>query len=273
MHQSIPAGRGGVNATPWAQRLRNGHALLRRIAPERADALDDLQVPHGEMPVAFAPWPGARHAVVTFAGNAGRLILPEDLTARAGLHIIAVRDPARCFGLSGIPGLGDTYLQCVATLEAMIAAMRAQRLHCLGVSAGGYPALRYGLDLRADGVLAFCPPTTLDLADDRQAPLSRYPQLARLYRHLPNLPLDLARCYAAAKPRPRVIAVYDKGHERDSWLAERLAGIAGVDLRGVTEPVGHRVFHWLSETGGLSPLLEQMLALRPIAGAAAAAAE
>jgi hypothetical protein len=247
----------------WAERLHHGNTLLRRLFPNLTnDALPDPAA-YDNAALLVAPCPGARTLVLSFGGNTNYLMLPQSIVTLPDAHLIAIRDPARCFALCGLAGLGPDYAACVASLRSLIAALGATRVYCTGVSAGGYPALRFGLDLGAQGVLAFSPPTTLDIADDGDAPLSRYPQLTALYKHRDQLgiDLDLARAYDESPCRPGVLLVYSPSHERDSWLANRMRGIAGVDVSAVSPEAGHRVYLWLNSQNRIPYYIERMMAL------------
>lgn len=235
-----------ATALSWPERIRLGRRLLNRVMGAAAPAEPE----RGEEPsVLVAAAPGARRAILTFGGNAGGLLLPRVVREEPGLHVIAVRDRTRrCFGLRGLDGLGDRYETSLDTLRQLLDRLDAREVFLAGASAGGYSALRFGLDLGADGVLGLCAPTTLDLADQQGASLARYPQLAALYRNLPAMPLDMLREYAAAARRPRIVLVYSLGHERDAWLAGRMAALPGVRLRPAPAEVGHRVMRWLEDS-------------------------
>jgi hypothetical protein len=256
----------GPLLTGMLARIEQGNQLLARLFP--ALAANPPANPGGEYsraPFLVAPCEGARRLLITFGGNTGYLMLPPKVVNLPKTHLVAIRDPKRCFGMTGIPGLGATYQACLASLRALIAEFGVIDVYCTGVSAGGYPALRYALDLAACGVLAFSAPTTLDLADDSGAPLSRYPQLTALYRQLPDIPLDLARPYAATTPRPSAILLYSPSNTRDAWLANRMGGIKGVEINAVAEEAGHRTFMWMNSGDEFQNYLQRLMALRPVA--------
>jgi hypothetical protein len=263
------AGAGPAKTAPgkpnWLDRIQQGNRLLTRLFPELVSP-DDLpeDADYSRAPLLVAPCDGATAVVLTFGGNTGYLMLPPGLVTLPNTHVIAIRDPKRCFALCGIPGLGQTYAACLTNLRVMMAELGATDLFCAGVSAGGFPAMRYGLDLGAAGVLGFSVPTTLDLADETGADLSNYPQLTALYRNRPDMPLDLARPYAATVPRPRAILVYSPSNDRDSWLAARMGGTLGVEVSAISDEAGHRVFQWLSVGNGITQYLGRLLSLRPV---------
>ncbi len=248
----------------WAERLKHGNALLRRTFPGvAAETLPDA-ASYDNAALLVAPCPGARTLVISFGGNTNFLMLPQSIVTLPDAHLIAIRDPARCFALCGLPVLGADYAACLASLRRLIDSLGASHIYCTGVSAGGYPALRFGLDLGARGVLAFSPPTTLDVADDGDAPLSRYPQLTALYKHRDRLgiELDLARAYRASRNRPGVLLLYSPSHDRDAWLANRMRGIDGVDISAVSPEAGHRVYLWLNAQNRIPYYIERMLELQ-----------
>ena len=261
--REIPA-CGATARHGWVERLQSGNALLLRLFPDLiGTALPDC-ANYDNAALLVAPCPGARTLVISFGGNTNYLMLPQSIVTLPDAHLIAIRDPARCFALCGLAGLGPDYAACVRSLRRLIEALGATRIYCTGVSAGGYPALRFGLDLGARGVLAFSPPTTLDVADDGDAPLSRYPQLTALYKHVDRfgIELDLARAYRASLNRPGVLLLYSPSHDRDAWLANRMDGIDGVEISAVSPEAGHRVYLWLNAQNRIPYYIERMLALQ-----------
>ena len=92
-----------------------------------------------------------------------------------------VRDVLRSWYLRGIGDAGYTFQSVVDALRAEIDSVRPARLVTLGCSMGGYAAVRAGLALRADEVLAFGPQVIVRPAD-RQAlglPASPFDDLLR----------------------------------------------------------------------------------------------
>jgi len=247
----------------WPARIQQGNALLNALLPElSAETTLPTDLDYNRSCLLVAPWEGATKVLIAFGGNTGYLMLPPPIVTLQNTHLIAIRDPQRCFALCGVPGLGHTYADCVANLRRLVAALGGPDIYVTGVSAGGYPALRYGLDLGAEGVLGFSAPTTLDLADDPGADLSRYPQLTALYRQQPDIPLDLARLYAATSPRPHAILLFSMSNDRDTWLADRMRHIEGVEANPVSNEAGHRVFVWLNAANAIPQYFDRLFALR-----------
>jgi hypothetical protein len=249
----------------WINRVKAGNQLLEELVPDLTPENFLLaESDHSRAATLVAPCEGATRLLMTFGGNTGFLLTPPPIVHMPDCHVISIRDPKRCFALAGVPGLGERYETCVENLRRIIATLGAKDIFVAGVSAGGYPALRYGFDLGAQGVLGMSAPTTLNLGDDPNAPMSRYPQLTALYRERPEVAIDLVPLYANTLPRPNVILAYSPSNVRDSWLANRMRGINGVDLVTVDDEAGHRVFTWLSKTNEMPYYLGKLMGLRQI---------
>ncbi len=218
--------------------------------------------------ILLAPAPGARRTILFFVGNGdNRFPFSQHLMQIATCHLIVVRDPARCFALCGIPRLGTGLDANIRRLRRIIAMMGSDRLACLGISAGGYAAMRYGIELGASAALTFSAPTTLDLKSEPGADLEKYPQLANLYAKAPERAIDLLPLYRETLPRPRVIAIYGEAHARDRAFAEHLAGVPGISLRPIAGFDGHTAFAEAGRLGMLDSVFAEMLALRPLEAA------
>jgi hypothetical protein len=249
----------------WINRVKAGNQILEELVPDLTPENFLLaESDHSRAATLVAPCEGATRLLMTFGGNTGFLLTPPPIVHMPDCHIISIRDPKRCFALAGVPGLGERYETCVENLRRIIALLGATDIYCAGVSAGGYPALRYALDLGAQGVLGMSAPTTLNLGDDPNAPMSRYPQLTALYRERPEVAIDLVPPYANTLPRPSVILAYSPSNVRDSWLANRMRGINGVELVTVDDEAGHRVFTWLSKTNEMPYYLGKLMELRQV---------
>lgn len=252
-------------------RLWQGEALLADAAGEPA------VTPRKCSSVMVAPAQGATRCLVVFSGIA---MVPYPslpaFAARAGCHLVFLFDPTRRFLLGRTPRLGATYEETVATLRRVVAALGGPALHCVGISSGGYPALRLGLELGAHGVLAFSGPTTIDMNDDPGAPMSKYPQLVGVYRSVPHLVQGVGTPYAQARSRPRVILIHGAAHERDTFmahlLADRVGPEGGVSLRPLPGFAEHDTFSEFVRQGWFDGAIDELLALEPYAAEPAPAA-
>ena len=127
----------------FCERLLAGEALLADLSLgaglERRKCVSIM--------VALAP--GARRTVMVFSGiaavpfplNFGFFHLPRDC------NFVFLSDPTRRFLLTRTPGLGDTYEATLASVGRVLAGLDTAAVFAMGLSSGGYPALRLGLDL------------------------------------------------------------------------------------------------------------------------------
>ncbi len=247
-------GREHAPASTIRQRYLDGDALLRRL--ELSDVAH-LDVP-AKPSVVVLPSSTARTLTFVFSGNNPEFALPAHLLIAHDTHLVLIHDRRRCFGLAGVPGLGGDYAATLAALLRIVDALRPDHVAVLGISAGGAGAIKFACDLQAHTLLGLSVPTTLDLADEPGAALSHYPQLTKLYRHDRSLGIDLAAYYATSPVRPDTTLVYGSHHLRDAWLANRMAGLPGVTLRGIPDFTGHTTYRHLYVTGGLGEYLDRL---------------
>ena len=144
----------------------------------------------------------------------------------------------------------------VHALRSTAEALGAGRMVCYGNSAGGYAALRYGLDLQAARILAFGPITTSSDAVGEQL-------ATRL--GVTSGP-DLRPLYEGAERRPRVRVVYGADHSRDAVQALHLAGIDDVILEAVPAWSGHDTFMNMIEQDRLPGLLTELAGIDEVTG-------
>ncbi len=92
---------GSVNHIP--KRVRSGEMLLRKLGliPDGCDA-----IPEKRFGLILIRRGGARRVTLVFSGNQPLFSLPLPLLTDVNSHVVLIRDPARCFGLLGIPELG-----------------------------------------------------------------------------------------------------------------------------------------------------------------------
>lgn len=245
-----------------AKRYHDGAALLRRLGIGQPISTGSVIMTRSAL--AVLPSATATTITIVFNGNQPQLALPHDLVTGHDTHLILLRDPSRCFGLAGIPGLGENYEVCLANLRRIIAELNSDKIYCVGISAGGSSALRFGTDLPAQGMLCFSTPTTLNINDDPGAELRHYPQLTILYKRDRSMGIDLGAYYRDHLPRPSVVMIYGANHPRDSWLAERMSGLEGVELMETPGFTGHKTYVWANNEQKIAGLLEKLYTLPQI---------
>ena len=120
----------------------------------------------------------------------------------------------------------------------MCVELGTKRLICFGQSTGGYAAIRYGVKLGADGVLAFSPVIL---------PVMQTPNLDRIEAALGRRPklrsVDLRKVFMREPLVPYTKIVYGDRNREDVLSARHLAGLqrvvahplAGVKVHGTVE--------------------------------------
>ncbi|MCC7271597.1 MAG: hypothetical protein IT561_02935 [Alphaproteobacteria bacterium] len=256
-----------VAACRYAKELRFQPGA--RLAGATATILADINAPGRDLPDATAgplvvERPGSDQVVFVFAGADQAPfahVVVQSYLKRRRCHAVYVRDPQSQFSVIGLPGLADDLPGCIAGLRRIADRLGARRRFCLGYSANGYSALRYGLGLDADGVLAFSPPTNLAIAPEEAR---KYPMIHRLQRERPEMAEDLLPLYAAAHRRPRVVIVYGARNRPDSYAARRMEGLPGFRVVPVPGLAGHDSMGVTMVSRAFGPLLDEMFAARPV---------
>lgn len=208
--------------------------------------------------------PASRQAVLFFGSigpmmGATRARVPSPVTVRR-INGLSFADPRRQLTLGGIPTLGETYASTLAGLRRLLEAWDVTETYAVGLSAGGYPALRYGIDLGVRRILLMSP--GLRAPEGSESPLA-----VRLTRELGDMAMDARSLIEERGAQTPIIVAYGADNPQDRWQVAHLAGLANVDMRPVTGSASHYV-------GGdaLESTLYDMLIDRPPAGATAAAA-
>lgn len=269
--QSAPA-RDAVIAL--CDRITAGDAHYQQITGQAfTRPNDDESAPGAKRCAILLPTPGARRIIFVFGGNAGWFHVAPVYADRKDCHVIFLHDPSRCFHLCSLSGIGENYQQNLATFCQVADGLGAKEIYCIGYSAGGYPALRYGLDMGARSVLSLAGPTTLDISADPGATLKDYPQLRALYKQARNLGVDLVPLYRAAANPPKVLLVYGDSHKRDALLANRMASLPTVTLEPLPGYDSHGVGRHLTRTGALQPYVDRVIPPLPSDATSAEAAD
>jgi hypothetical protein len=198
--------------------------ILERLQIGRYDA--DYAMPDG---VLVRPSEGATDALVVFTPHDGDFWISINLLHHhlKGFpwHIVYLRDAKGCFHMGGVNGLGEDYPACVTGLNTLLAGLGVRNSYCMGGSVGGYAALRYGLDLRAKGVLAFSAASTLEPST---WPEEYQNALVPIRDKVPHMAVELDHLYRIADQRPRTLLCYGDQSLFDVRQAARMNGIEGV---------------------------------------------
>ena len=202
--------------------------------------------------------PGSDRIVFVFAGADQAPfahVVVQSWLRRRRCHAVYVRDPRSQFSIAGLPGVAPDLAGCMAGMRRIADGLGATRRYCLGYSANGYSALRYGVGITAEAVLTFSPVTTLDLKPDVR---DRYPMIRRLHQENPQLVDDVLPHYRRAERPPRLVIVYGAENRADRWAAQRMGVLPGVRLVPVPGLADHDSMGVCMVSRRFGPLLDEM---------------
>jgi hypothetical protein len=210
-------------------------------------------------PVQVVRREGASAAFLVFCGAKHRIGMPLSMfhrwLARLPVSLIYLRDLTGLCYLGGIPELGADLSTTIAALGALVRDLGARRIVCYGNSAGGYGALRYGIDLAADAVICMGGLANLSVPFNRHL---HYANTAlRAEATFPGAQLDLRELYRSAESPPRAWLAYGERNWDDRIHSEHMAGLDGVTLEPVAGYKGHNSALELIRAGRFDDLLEE----------------
>lgn len=107
---------------------------------------------------------GAEKTLLVFGGMATRPSMPPKEFFKSfsekDMNIVFVKDFKQCWYQNGLVGKSHDVESTIRVLGGLIPPS-TKNLICLGTSAGGYAAIRFGVELNADRIIAFAPQTLI----------------------------------------------------------------------------------------------------------------
>ena len=207
---------------------------------------------------------GCRSALLVFGGLrelVGAALPKFDEVLRAErINTLYLSDPRRLLLLGGLETFGD-YRQSLDGLRNLLGRWGVEEIFCLGVSAGGYAAMAYGVDLGARRVLTMAAPTTLVgpvMQLDRRAGILH----DRIMAAIKDRDLDLRNVMLAASDPPEIINYYAEDSPEDVAHAEHLRGLPNVRLKALSGEIGHGVAGYINSIGEYPRVIAELLAGR-----------
>lgn len=150
-------------------------------------------------------------------------------------NVLYLYDSQSLFHLAGTDRFGPGYQAMIDGVRACVKEIGAVRLMTLARCAPGYTAIRAGIDLVADRVIAISPVTTIapdDMREDGRTPVLQ----RRLIEIVPEQNQDLLPVIQAETSTDLQI-FYNRAHDRDRRYAERLRDATSVTLHALEEPL------------------------------------
>ncbi|MEA3050894.1 MAG: hypothetical protein QOG84_2730 [Sphingomonadales bacterium] len=228
--------RGGLQASlPGTLSPARPHVLVRRPGSDT-------------LVIVFMPPAGG------FGGTANAI---QAMLGTNPPHALYLYDSKALYHLAGTDRFGDGYSAMVDGLRRLGGELGVRRVVTLGPSAAGFTAIRVGLDIGADAVVAAGAVTSMTaeaMHADGRMPGTR----SRLLESVPEQARDLKPDLVARAGRPRVHLFYGDSNREDGMHAHHLSGVPGVTLHpiadlGMHDPFGELLLR--GETGALEPLL------------------
>ena len=251
-------------AHPDMPYARNLSEILNRMPPlndSRPAFRDD---PSQELQIC--PLDNAEAVVFLFCGWRQGLGMPLPVCHRWFSHLPAtlvyLRDFRREYYFAGLRRFGDDLAASTAGLRELARQLRAPRIFCWGNSAGAAAALKYGLELEAERVVAFDGP--FEFGREFNAHLRSARLAARLrQKHAEEL-LNIRHLYSSAERRPQCLVAYGDGSWDDRLHAESLSGLPGMHLLCIENHPHHNVVTSVVRRGWLEQVLAWLMTASPL---------
>lgn len=212
--------------------------------------------------------PGDRGALIYFNGfgkkgptKADGKVL-ERYIADLGLTMISVKDPTHLLCLAGIPDVADTIEESAAILKAIVSGLGIDKIYTMGGSSGGFPAVVYGLELKADGAILFGSPTDCGPAnshvDTRAQVVAR-----KLKNKFDSRTLDMVAWLDEAEHQLPITIYYGAENQVDTWHAKRIKDRPNVRAIALDQVASHHVMVETVRGRKLGEVISEGLSLPP----------
>jgi tetratricopeptide (TPR) repeat protein len=224
--------------------------LLAERAPAETEWRRSLIAASPELDVQVAEVAGSRAAVLVFTGAGDGVSMPLSIFDRylAALDVSAVylKDFSRLLYLRGIRSLGADYGSALAALRDLLSNRDITRLAAIGNCDGAAAAVRYGIELGADFIIAASPSTHFP-----DTPLPRLAQArsfkrTRVAKNVAKEMMDLKPFLELRGRDAKIEVLYKEEDEWESSQALWISGTPGVTLRPQQGDPHHAALHRLA---------------------------
>jgi tetratricopeptide (TPR) repeat protein len=220
-----------------------GHVIARAPAPGLR--LRPILVNNADRDVLTVGPRHAQTAVLVFTGSNDAISMPLEsfdlYLATLPITVIYLKDFKRLRFLLGIESLSADYAGTVAGLRDLLQCLGVQRLCALGNCDGAFAAIRYGVELGAERILAFHAPTCCSSEAAAKFEQARNFKRTRLDTLVPHDMSDLKPFLTDRQYNAQMLLFYDEQDVRDRAHALRLSGLPGVNLCPQPGSSNHRL--------------------------------
>jgi hypothetical protein len=259
--------RGGdPDYSPEEQELQ----AIAEKAPALVGQLRPLLADDRERDVMVAEVPGAETAVLVFTAPGDGFYIPllerfDRFLSTLDLTTVYLRDFNQLRYLLGIRSLGQDYKSTLAALRDMLNRLGAKRLCTIGNCAGAFAAIRYGVELGADRIIAFEPLSNSPRDSRTTIEEARNFMSSRLEASVPSDMTDLIPFLETRRHSAKIEVLYpdEEGFFRSQAL--RLGGLPGVRLHPQTGPSHALVGHLIRSNKDFGGMLRDLLGFEPAA--------
>jgi pimeloyl-ACP methyl ester carboxylesterase len=179
--------------------------------------------------------------------------------AALGVNAIYLKDFNRLFHLQGVVSLGDSFESTISGLRSLLMDMGTRRVYCIGASAGGFAAIRYGAELGVERVVTFAGQTYDPRLEFSRPELGLALIVSRLRDRFSSEATDLAPLLRSRRLTTRFELFYPENAPRDVDQAKHLEGIESVTLHPVAGCDDHQVLKWMALREDLGARLADLL--------------
>jgi len=229
LEAGVPAARQLLLTVRQIERQGLAQPVSASSADPAESQLDSLQG-FLEMPV-----PNSDTLLIVFAGANNRISmtfsLMHKILRKTGASIVYCRDLRQEWYTRGVIGLGHDYPSTVDGFRTLAIRYGAKRILTLGNCVGCHGALRFGLSLGAQGVLALSP--RFQLADSLK-PHQRT-RRAALREGLPADYKNIHTEYLEAAARPKVALIFGEHYTVDASGVHSMSDVPGVTITGIPD--------------------------------------
>lgn len=214
--------------------------------------------------VLVSPNAGNGRVAVVFCGlrnRVGGVPIPifDRLLAGAGVTGVYLCDAQGISGCGGIKSLGVDALETTESLKQLLDELDAQDIVAIGISSGGYGALRYGIALNLRKISAFSGGTVARPSDMKELGDPRVPALASRVEELDpkrNFVAPVRKVLPDSSFEGRIDLHYGALMLGDVKQASTLTGMPNVRLCPQSDFADHNSFMPLILDGKLDELFE-----------------
>ncbi len=205
---------------------------------------------------------GSKKVVLIFTGINSNMPLSISIFHNTFKHInasfIYLRDSSGRAYANGIPTMGKSVKETSEKLSSIVKELKAEKIYCIGNSAGGYGAILFGTLIGANVIYSISGITTLNHLFNVHDNRGNKNALREVQSIISDEDLDLLNLLNKTDSLPDIVCYYGSLMSQDKWQAERLASINTVNLIPMEGATEHWLIIKLYQDGTLHKILNEI---------------